>query len=871
MRPLSRVFPKKFSTRLFLVTFIAGLIPVIIFVVLIDIYGSRMEKEITRIIEKGYKRDMYRSDVMLREMAEASVHSQVNAIAQQLDMVIQTVPWMTVKDLQKDEKFRKVAVRTVGQTGYTFVFDSDTAVVRLHRDLRLENKNPPRVFRHLPELQNILKTSLKGPGTAYGYYQLKAGDGNIMKRFIYIIPLHNVTADHARLSVAATINVDDFLTPVRQAEANHNETKRFLIQASKTVIESFRHTGLLSMGVGILAVSLIAFFVMGIYLSRAVSRLREATARVNLGDFSTPVKPSGSGEVATLIDDFNRMVDKLSATTVSKQLLGASEAKLQQTNAELRREITDRERTEEALAAEKERLNVTLRSIGDGVITADSEGRILLINNGAERLTGWLQDQAAGQHLSQVFRVVSEAPDHQGNAKDVSVAGQQAPEPGLSQKLLLARDGTARTIAETRSPILDKGGGILGTVIVFRDITVEKRMEEELLRARKLESLGVLAGGIAHDFNNLLAVILGNISFGKMFLKEKENKVSGRLIEAEKACMRGKELTYQLLAFARGGEPLRRTMAAAELIEDSVRSCLNESDVKVSFSFPEDLPLLKVDEGQIRQVIQRIVKNADEAMDNSAVLEVGAENVTLGPANPLALKPGTYVRISLRDEGPGIAGPDLQRIFDPYFTKKELGREKGTGLGLSICYSIVKDHGGSITVESETGKGSLFQIYLPAADQEGSLSEAPAAASAPAPTTEEGEGRKGRLLFMDDDRGVRDVMVEMLMHLGYQVRFAGDGLEAIEQYQEAARDGQPFDVVIADLTVPDGMGGKELIKELQSIDPTVRAIISSGYSNDSVLRDFKEHGFQGCVVKPYKIEELCSVLDQVMRGGLAGA
>ena len=394
---------------------------------------------------------------MLREMGEASVHSKVNGIAQQLDMVIQTVPWMTVTDLQRDEKFREVAVQTVGRTGYTFVFDSDTAVVRLHRDLRLENKNLPSVFRHLPELQNILETSLKGPGTAYGYYQLKAGDGNIMKRFIYIIPLHNATADHARLSVAATINVDDFLTPVKQAEANHNETKQFLIQASKGVIESFRHTGLLSMGVGILAVSLIAFFVMGIYLSRAVSRLREATARVNLGDFSTPVKPSGSGEVATLIDDFNRMVDTLSATTVSKQLLEASEAKLQQANGELRREIADRERTEEALAAEKERLNVTLRSIGDGVITADSEGRIVLINNGAERLTGWLQDQAAGQHLSQVFRVVTEAPGDQGNADDVSVAGQQAPEPGLSQKLLLARDGTARTIAETRSPILDKG------------------------------------------------------------------------------------------------------------------------------------------------------------------------------------------------------------------------------------------------------------------------------------------------------------------------------------------------------------------------------------------------------------------------------
>ena len=868
---LSSLLPKKFSTRLFLATLIAGLIPVVIFVVLIDIYGSRIEKEITRIIEKGYERDMSRSEIMLREMGEASVYSKVSDIAQQLDMVIQTVPWMTVTDLQKDEKFRELAVQTLGQTGYTFVFDSDTAVVRMHRDLRLENKNLPSVFRHLPELQNILETSLKGPGTAYGYYQLKAGDGNIMKRFIYIIPLHNTTADHARLSVAATINVDDFLTPIKLAEANHNETKQFLIQASKRVIESFRHTGLISMGVGILVVSLIAFFVMGIYLSRAVSRLREATARVNRGDLSTPVKPSGSGEVATLIQDFNSMVDTLAATMVSKQLLQTSEVKLKEANVELRREIADREQTEEALAAEKERLNVTLRSIGDGVITADSEGRIALINNAAEKLTGWQQTQAAGQHLSQVFRVVTEASGNQGQAQDVSVAGKEQAESGLSQKLLLARDGTAKTIAETRSPILDRAGGVLGTVIVFRDITVEKRMEEELLQARKLESLGVLAGGIAHDFNNLLAVILGNISFGKMFLTDKESKVSGRLCEAEKACMRGKELTYQLLAFARGGEPARRTMAAAELIEDSVRSCLNGSAVSVSFSFPGDLPLLKVDEEQVRQVIQRIVKNADEAMGNKGVLDVGAEQATLGPTNPLALRPGSYVRITLRDEGPGIAAPDLQRIFDPYFTKKDLGHEKGTGLGLSICYSIIKDHGGSITVESEPGKGSLFRIYLPADGPDGSLQHAVEAESAPDVTTEGADGRKGRLLFMDDDRGVRDVMVEILMHLGYQVHFAGDGLEAIEQYREAASAGRPFDVVIADLTVPDGMGGKELVERLRTIDPHVRAVISSGYSNDSVLRDFREHGFQGCVVKPYKVDDLCSVLDRVMRSERADA
>ncbi len=861
---LTKFLPKKFSTRLFLVTFIAGLIPILIFVVLIDIYGSRIEQTIARIIEKGYERDMSRSEVMLREIGEASIHEKVNAIAQQLDMVIQSVPWMSVADLQRDDKFREVAVQTVGQTGYTFVFDSDTAVVRLHRDLRMEDKTLPSVFRHLPELKDILETSLKGEGTAYGYYQLRAGDGNIMKRFIYIIPLHHVTADHVRLSVAATVNVDDFLNPVKRAEADHNETKKFLTEASKSVIESFKHTGLLSMGIGIVVVSLIAFFVMGVYLSRAVGRLREATARVNRGDLSTPVQPSGSGEVATLIDDFNKMVSTLAATTVSKQLLETSEAKLKQANSELRREISDRERTEEALAAETERLNITLRSIGDGVITIDAAGRIVLMNNAAEKLTGWPHAEAAGQDLSQIYRTAPDNPADREPGSNGSPDGPKAAELSLNQKIILTREGETRTIAETKSAILDRAGGILGTVIVFRDITEEKRIEEELLQARKLESLGVLAGGIAHDFNNLLAVILGNISFGKMFLNEAQKKVADRLAEAEKACMRGRDLTYQLLAFARGGEALRSVVAPGLLIEESVKSCLEGSEVSVSFAFSRTLPLLKVDEGQISQVIQKIVKNAEEAMADKGVLEVSAESVALRRGNAMALKPGKYVSISVRDEGPGIAGPDLQRIFDPYFTKKEPGHQKGTGLGLSICYSIVRDHGGTITVESARGKGSLFRIYLPAAPPDSSL--AARAADTPNAAPEETDGPKGRLLFMDDDRGVRDVMVEMLLHFGYQVGFASNGLEAIEQYQEAARDGRPYDAVIADLTVPDGMGGKELIKELQTIDPAVRAIISSGYSNDPVLRDFKAHGFKGYVVKPYKIEELCSVLDRVIGG-----
>jgi PAS domain S-box-containing protein len=856
---LERLLPKKFSSRLFLMAFVAGLIPIVIFTALINTYGKQIEKEFNRIIELGYRQDMFLVEIMLKDMGETTIYNRVNEIAQQLDSVIESVPWMTAEDLQLDSKFRDIAVQSISQTGYTYLFDADSVVVRFHRDKRLEGKDLRYALRGLPDFQAVLQASLKGPNAARGYYQLKAGDGNLMKRFVCIVPLRTRTYDHVRFMVAATVNVEDLSAPVKETEAIHQTTKNYLTIASNQAIQSFRHRGLLLMGIGILTVSLLAF-AMGLYFSRAVRRLREAMARINGGDYSTPVPISGSGEVSTLIKDFNKMVDRLGATTVSKQLLQASEARLKVVNNDLRKEIAEREWTEEALAAEKEQLSVTLRSIGDGVITADSEDRVILINNAAERLTGWGQEEAAGLDLTEVFHVSAEIPVLQsGNGGAAGAQNLTELKSPIGQKIFRTRNGAERVIAESRSPICDKSGQILGTVIVFRDITDQKKMEEELLQARKLESLGVLAGGIAHDFNNLLAVVLGNISFAKMFIKPEE-KTFGRLTEAEKACMRGKDLTYQLLAFARGGGPLRQTVDIVRLIKDCAMASVTEPSVDLQLSLPDDIFPLRIDENQIRQVLERMFSNAQEAMEKGGVLKVGAENVVVGTGSTLALKQGDYVRILVQDEGPGIEESDLQRIFDPYFTKKQMGYEKGTGLGLSICYAVVKDHGGLITVDSKPGKGTLFHIYLPVDVRHEVVSNKPVTSSA---RTTNG---KGRLLFMDDDEGVRDVIAEMLLHLGYDVVCAKDGAVAIDRYTEAAQANKPFDVVIADLTVRDGMGGQELVEQLHRLDPDVRAVISSGYSNDPVLYDFRKHGFLGVVAKPYKIEELCAVIDQVMQG-----
>jgi PAS domain S-box-containing protein len=841
-------------------TFLAGLIPVIIFTVLINIHGKRIEKEVTRVIENGYKLDTARSEAMLREIGETSMYSQTLETARQLDRVVESVPWMTLSDLRGDRRFRSLAVQPIGQTGYTYLFETKTGIVRFHRDRRIEGRDLRRLFRSSPEFLAILKAGMKGQRSAHGYFRLAAGGGTIIEKYLCIVPLHNPTGDGIRLMMAATINADDFSTRIRESQEIHDTTKRFLTAASNQSILSFRQRGLLFMGIGILTVSLLSA-IMGIYFSKAVRRLREATTRINAGDFSTPLPVSGSSEVATLMRDFNRMVDQLATTTVSRQLLQASEGRLKVANSELRREISERERTEEALAAEKERLSVTLRSIGEGFITADSEGRVVLVNSIAESLTGWTQEEASGLLLSEVFSIVNDGPQYPSSNGDSPARVMDLRNP-LNRKRLIARDGTEKSIVETSTPIGDKNGIILGTVIIFRDITDQKKLEEELLRARKLESLGVLAGGIAHDFNNLLAVILGNISFGKMFMKPEE-KAYGRLVEAENACLRGKDLTYQLLAFARGGEPLRNITDLGELVENTVKECLGESRIRPSFSLSTDLRAVRIDEAQICQVIERIVNNAVEAMGEEGLIEVGVENFPVGPGSAIALDPGDYVRIRIRDNGPGIPGEDLPRIFDPYFTKKQMGNQKGTGLGLSISYSVVKDHGGLITVESSLGLGTAFDIYLPSDDGERVVElESYALLTEAAPV-------KGKLLFMDDDEGVRDVIVGMLIHLGYNVQFAREGGEAIVYYKEAAERGEPFDAVVADLTVQGGMGGKELIRQLQLIDPGVKAVISSGYSNDPVLHDFRNYGFLGVVAKPYKVEDLCLVLDRVIQSKLS--
>lgn len=524
----------------------------------------------------------------------------------------------------------------------------------------------------------------------------------------------------------------------------------------------------------------------------------------------------------------------------------------------LRNEIQERKRIEEALASEKERLSVTLRSIGDGVMTTNNEGKVILMNRAAEKLTGWPQEEAMGRPLTSVLNLTRIKTSETGETKAENVLALRQPLGVDDQITLRSRDGVKRIVAVSATPIPDQINTIIGVVFVIRDITESKRMEEELVKAQKLESLGVLAGGIAHDFNNLLTAIIGNISLAKIFAKPGD-KIVPKLNEAEKASHRAKDLTQQLLTFSKGGAPVKKTASLSEILRDSAWFAIRGSNVRCDLTIPNDLWPVEIDEGQISQVIHNLIINAYQAMPLGGVIRVQAENLDKAAnGNPSPTK-GTErcVRLSVIDEGHGIAPEHIPKLFDPYFTTKP----KGSGLGLATCYSILKNHDGMITVDSQVGSGTAFHVYLPAS-----------AEALPPPKEDRPVSVRGNssVLVMDDEEMLREFIAELLGLLGYDVHCTADGMETIRAYCKARESGRPFDCVLMDLTIPGGMGGKETIQRLREIDPRIRAIVSSGYSDDPVMADFRKYGFRGVVAKPYNADELNEVLQEVIYGEAPG-
>ena len=528
------------------------------------------------------------------------------------------------------------------------------------------------------------------------------------------------------------------------------------------------------------------------------------------------------------------------------------------------RDVTQKKQDEAELISTKNFLQNILNSSIDGITTTDLHGKVTYCTPKLQDMTGYEPKEIIGKKIATFY----------GNgiqdAKKVMTMLKEKGELTNYETKFRKKDGALIDVFLSASLLRIQNGEITGTLGIFKDITDKKRLEEDLLQAQKLESVGVLAGGIAHDFNNLLTVILGNISLAKGDLTKGD--ILEFLSEAEKASLKAKGLTHQLITFSKGGAPVKKTASLIEFTKNSVNFALSGSNVRCEFSLPDDLWRVEYDENQMEHAINGLINNAVEAMPEGGIIKIFAENIMIKEeeGQSLNLQKSKYVKISIRDQGSGISEEILPRIFDPYFSTKDRGNQKGMGLGLTTVYSIISRHKGHINVDSEKDAGATFHIYLPAISAEGKAQRAerdlgsPSTTVKPQSTIIDHQSTVKRVLVMDDEESLRNLVKLMLIRFGYEVGLARDGAEAIALYKEALMTGQRFDAVILDLTIKGGMGGEQAIKELIKIDPDVKAIISSGYFNDPVMANFRDYGFRRAMPKPYTTDTLGKALGEVL-------
>ncbi len=511
------------------------------------------------------------------------------------------------------------------------------------------------------------------------------------------------------------------------------------------------------------------------------------------------------------------------------------------------RDIADRKRAEAAMQESEARYRDLFENATDLIQIVSPDGRFIYVNRAWRERLGYAADEVPDLAMMDII-----APDCSAHCLETLQRVLSQGSVDVIETSFVTKDGRKVMLEGTSSCKCDAAGQPEFARFILRDVTEKRRLEEEVRKTQKLESIGILAGGIAHDFNNLLTAILGNLALARTQLPTDE-PVALRLDECEKAAWRARDLTQQLLTFSKGGAPITTAASIRELIHDSAAFMLSGSRTVCAYNLPDDLWQVEIDPGQISQVVQNLVKNADQAMPAGGRIAISAVNVTLAEERALTLTPGRYVKLCISDQGQGIPPEQIPLIFDPYFTTKP----EGSGLGLAIAHSIIKNHRGLLTVDSELGVGTTFYLFLPAVDK------GPVAAERMVRPKEPAHGQ-GRILIMDDEAIIRNVTTKMLEHLGYATEVAVDGEQAVALYAEALAAGHPFAAVIVDLTIPGGMGGMETLVRLREIDGGVKVIVSSGYANDPIMANYADHGFQAVAPKPYKLQELGAVLETVL-------
>lgn len=549
----------------------------------------------------------------------------------------------------------------------------------------------------------------------------------------------------------------------------------------------------------------------------------------------------------------------ISARIESERLLAEHSEAIEAVNRELRAEIEQRRGSEARLRL----FAAAIEASSEGVYLIGLDGTILYANPAAAQMSRRPREEIVGLPVAELHRD-SDIPTGvimPALLRDGSWSGEVQ---GRGE----GKDDVVFWL--TASLVRDEAGKPTAMFGLLHDETAQRQLEQVRIRDQKLESIGVLAGGLAHDFNNLLTIVMGNLELIRLATGD-DGEVAEALDHATEAATRAGDLTRQLITFSKGGQPVKRVAELSRPLRDAVLFAASGSAVACDFDFPGGLPAVEFDEAQLRQVVLNIVQNAREAMPAGGTLQVAARVVDVGDGEVPFLAGGSHVRVNFTDHGDGIAAENLARVFDPYFSTKELGTAKGRGLGLAVCYSIIRNHGGAIVANSRPGVGTTFSMFLPvraaATGEEVEEPVAPGDAACLPPTEVQAAGpSRGRLLVMDDEPLMLEMAGAFCRQLGFDATLCSNGSEAVVRFQIAADSGRPYLAAILDLTVPGGMGGIETLERLRAIDPRVPVVLSSGYPDDAGAADRVVSGAASFIAKPYSLQGLGALL-----GGIAGS
>lgn len=839
--------PRKFSSRLITMTFISGLIPIVIFAILMNVFTNRFQVETDRVIQDGQAGQRHRSEVILKKMAEDILRQKALDVALQLEVYLRAYPEKTVEDLQNDPTFREIAVQPVG-SGYTAVHDSATAVNRFHKDPKIHNFGLYSMA-NLTDFRAIIDRSMNGKRTG-GYYKWREPNGKIRDKYMYIVPLRERTSDGIQFSVAATTYVEDFTHVLKVAQEVSDDTSLYMMTTIKQIIQSHAKAGFMFMVGGLILVLCLASLA-GIYFSRALTALREATRAVNRGNFNVHVKPVMSGDVGELINDFNWMVARLSTTTVRKEQLKVSEEKLKNINAKLLEEIRERKRIEDRLRASEKLYRSIVENSHGGIVLIGDDYRIIYGNSEMSRITGYTPEESIGMD----FREFIEGSDRElvEGRYVMRRSGKQVPQ--RYEFNVLQKDGGTRRV-EIISTVMMDSTGEKKTIAQILDITEQKQAKQEkielamqLQRAQKMEALGTLAGGVAHDLNNILT---GLVSYPELLLMDLPDDSPFRkpILTIQKSGERAAAIVQDLLTLARRGVSSTEVVNINHIVQGYLKSPEFENlklhcpKAQVETGLDPDLLNILGSRVHLSKTVMNLISNAAEAMPDGGKISISTENRYID--RPIRgydqVAEGDYVIFSISDTGIGIAPVDLERIFEPFYTKKVMGRS-GTGLGMAVVWGTVKDHNGYIDVESIVGQGTTFSLYFP-------VTRKKLDSDAEMLKMEDYKGNGESILIVDDVEEQQGIAKQILRKLGYSVDAVSSGEEAVAYMKEKS-----IDLLVLDMIMDPGMDGLETYKEIIKLHPGQKALIVSGFSETARVREAQRLGAGTYVRKPYLLSK----------------